>query len=138
MIRLATAPASPRVRAPRILHDDGELVPAQATHRVDRPRTAGEPAADLLQQRVADAVTQAVVHRLEVVEIDEQEGETLRRTGAAFQRMRQAIHEETAIGKSRQRVVIGMLFQLLSRRRELGDVFGDAQDEFRRAVSIPQ
>ena len=98
----------------------------------------GEALADLLQQRVADAVSLAVIDRLEVVEIDEQEAHAPARAATALQRMRQAIHEEPAVGKSRERIVIGVPFQLRACRGQFGNVFGDSKDEFRNAVFVQQ
>jgi hypothetical protein len=53
-----------------MFHDDRELVPAQAAHRVDRTGASGETIGDLLQELVADTVAHTVVDPLEVVEID--------------------------------------------------------------------
>ncbi len=55
--------------------EDGELVPAEPGDGVGRPHELLEPARDRHQQEVADRMAEAVVDRLEAVEIQEQHGE---------------------------------------------------------------
>ena len=74
-------------------------------------------------------MTEAVVHRLEVVEVDEQDGDPIR--GIAShppQRLRHPLDEVTPVGQVRERVVQGpvheLLLGLLARRDVVGDRCG--------------
>ena len=62
------------VLGPDILNEHGELVASEPGRRVEGPQAFGEVRRHPLQQLVSFAVAQAVVHRLEVVEVDEQHG----------------------------------------------------------------
>ena len=55
------------------VHDDGELVAADARHDVAGPDAAAQPLGEHEQQLVAGGVAAAVVDGLEVVEVDEQQ-----------------------------------------------------------------
>ena len=59
------------LRVDDAVEQDGELVAAEAGDGVGRPHGRLEPGGDLLQHEVAGGVTEAVVDRLEVVEVDE-------------------------------------------------------------------
>ena len=73
----------PRAARPRacILEQHGELVAAQPRDRV-AGRAAQQPLGHLDQQLVAGGVAEAVVDRLEVVEVEEEHGDLCRRAGA--------------------------------------------------------
>ena len=58
-----------------VLHEDGELVAAEARNRIARPKQRVEAPRDLLQESVACIVTEAVVDLLEAVEVDKQHRE---------------------------------------------------------------
>ena len=57
-----------------VLEEDGELVAAEASGRVARAEAAPQAVGDGTEQLVAGAVAEAVVHELEVVEVDEGDG----------------------------------------------------------------
>ena len=57
------------------LHHDDELVAAEAGEHVVVAQRRAQATGDRLQQLVADLVAEAVVDRLEVVEVDEQHGD---------------------------------------------------------------
>ena len=86
-------------------------------------RMAGTNAlGDRHEELVPCCVTEAVVHGLEVVEIDEEDGDEVRATDAALERVRYALREERAVRETRQRVVEGLVGQLILERSSLGDV----------------
>ena len=60
---------------PDVMDQEHELVAAEARDRVARAQRGAQPAADLLEQRVAEAVPPAVVDPLEAIEIQEEDGE---------------------------------------------------------------
>ena len=74
----------------------------------------------MAQQLVADAVTQRVVDFLEMVEVDEEHDERARRGGNI---VLQLGDEEAAIGKVRQRIVMGHMRDLGGDALALGHVF---------------
>jgi hypothetical protein len=61
-----------RLRA-EILEHDHELVTAETGDGIAVPNAAGQALGDLLQQQITHGVTERVVERLEVVEVDEQQ-----------------------------------------------------------------
>ena len=90
-----------------VLHEDDELVAAEAGHRVGGTHDPLEPAGHLDEQVVADGVAERVVDDLEPVEVEE---EHRHRTGPApgpGQGLAQLIHEQPAVGQPGQRVVQG-------------------------------
>ena len=70
------------------------------------PGAVLEPACDLLQQVVSNAMAERIVDTLESIEIDEQHCEFLILTFCRLNRSLQALAEELSIGQRRQLVVI--------------------------------
>ena len=58
-----------------LLHEDGELIPAEPGRRVPSPQAVAQPAGHFDQEGVSGGVTEAVVHQLEVVEVEEEHGQ---------------------------------------------------------------
>ena len=112
---LARAPDVP------LLDEHGELVPAQAGRRVPRADAGDEAPRDLDQDRVAGRVTEAVVHVLEVVEVDEEHRERPARAPRAQQRVLQPVAEQAAVRELRERVVEGLVHEPLLERLALVD-----------------
>jgi hypothetical protein len=67
-------------------------------------------------------VSEAVVHRLEVVEVDEQNRESGPAPPQSRNGMREAVFEERAVGQPSQRVVEGLVPELLLECLALADV----------------
>ncbi len=84
---------------------------------------------------VADRVAKAVVHRLEVVEI--QIDDRNRRVIAAGQSMVDPVAEQRTVGKPRERVVEGLVCELLLELLLVGDIDHEAPAVDRGARSIP-
>ena len=68
--------------AVEVADQDEELVAALAGDQVAGPRHRPEPLGHLAQELVAGGVAEAVVHELEVVEVDEEHGRARARSGA--------------------------------------------------------
>ena len=104
------------------VEQDGELVAAEARHRIGGAHRRAEPGGNLLEHEVSRRVPEAVVDRLEVVEVDEDDGD--RETAAlhAGERVLNAVGEERAIRKTRDRVVERLMRQLVLERLLLADV----------------
>ena len=81
-----------------------------------------DPLGDGDQQPVPDAVAEAVVDVLEVVEVEEQHGERLGGAVAAAQRVGEPVAEQLAVGEPGERVVERLVAELLLERLAVGDV----------------
>ncbi len=93
------------------LQQDGELVAAEPGDHVAISDAQGEAPSDLGQQGVAGVVAEAVVDRLEVVQVDEQHGDpvaTLPLEGGCG-----ALAEQHPVGQAGEVVVDGFVAQLL-------------------------
>jgi hypothetical protein len=108
-----------RSRGIGLFDQDRELVAAHARDRVGRRERRAQALADRLQQLVAGEVSQTVVDRLEVVEIEEQHG---RVSGAHDECMLDAIREQGSIREACQRVVERLMAELLLGLTPVGDV----------------
>ena len=96
------------------VEQDGELVAAEAGHRVHPADAVFEPAREVDEEAVAEVVAERVVDDLEAVEIDEEDGEAV--GGGALGPLdgeAQAVGEARAVGQARERVVEGELVNLL-------------------------
>src|ERR1039458_4034175 len=106
-------------RQRELLGDHDELVAAEAPQRIGVAYHALEPRGDRAQEFVADTVTERVVDRLEVVEIDEQR----RHRGLAATRAREhlldTVQDQRPIREPCQRVVCRQERKLLLAPREL-------------------
>ena len=92
-----------------LLDHHGELVAAEPCTRVLGTDARLEPLRDLDEQLVAGRVAEAVVDRLEVVEIDEQDREEVLPAMPPLERMRDAIREEHPVREPRERVVVRLV-----------------------------
>jgi hypothetical protein len=98
---------------------DAELVAAEAGDEIlVRAETRPQPVGDGAQQHIARRVAEAVIDRLEVVEIEEHH----RRRVAAMQLVADAGEEVGAVGHTGERVVIGAITELALQRAVGRDV----------------
>ena len=68
-------------------------------------------------------MAEAVIDDLEVVKVDEQDGRTLIRLARhASQRVRHAIPKERAVGETGERIVKGLVLELILQPLPIGDV----------------
>ena len=77
---------------------------------------------DLEQHRVAGGVAEAVVDRLEVVEVHEDDGQPRALAARARDRVADALDEQRAVGEVGDGVVEGLVGELLLERLALADV----------------
>ena len=104
------------------LAQDDELVPADASDDVARPRGTHETLADVGDQHVAVFVADGVVDVLQLVDVEEEDGDHLARGPGPFDGLGKFAHEQRAIGKRREAVVSGLVRQSrleLRRRRDV-------------------
>ena len=125
----ATAPAATRRAAPALQHavrrvgglldavdvleQQRELVAAEARRGVGRADARGQALRHLDEHLVAGGVPQAVVDRLEVVEVEEDHGHALALAARAGDRMADALGEQGAVRQAGHRVVEGLVGELL-------------------------
>ena len=72
-------------------------------------RQAAEPPGDGPEQVVAGGVAEAVVDRLEAVEVDEQDGDLDPSAGGRAERLLDPVEEEGPVRQAGQRVVEGLV-----------------------------
>ncbi|KQV49488.1 hypothetical protein ASC95_18005 [Pelomonas sp. Root1217] len=114
-------------QAADVLHQQHELVAANASHGVGVARRDPQTRGDLFEHRVAGSMAERVVDRLEAVKVDEQHGHlagiALRDLfpGArmTLKRMRQTVLEQHAVGQAGERVLERSSPQLLVGRLQL-------------------
>ena len=105
-----------------VLQQDAELVPADPRDRVARPALELESLRGRDQQLVARVMPQAVVDRLEPIQIqDEDRGPTPRARGTS-ERMIDAVAEHGAVRQACERIVERLLRQFLLQELPVGDV----------------
>ena len=118
-----------------LVEEDGELVAGQPARGVARPDGVGQPARDLDEEPIARAVTQRVVDRLEVVEVEEQDRRHRPVASPTCERVRDPIREQGPVGEPGERIVEGLVAQLGLELGSLGDVVGvDHEPGDRRVV----
>ncbi len=114
MMRSAVSAAS--WRGLDALEQDGELVAAEARGGVAGADARAQALADLEQDPVAGGVAEAVVDRLEVVEVDEDDGQADVVAAGAGDGVADALDEQRAVGEARDRVVEGLVLRAAPRR----------------------
>ena len=105
-----------------VLEQHRELVAAEARGGVGAADALVETARHLDQHLVAGGVPEAVVDRLEVVEVEEDHGEPAPLAPAAGDRVAHALGEQRAVGEPRHAVVEGLVGELLLEHLALADV----------------
>ena len=114
-----------------VLDQDRELVAAQPGGGVRGAKAPTESFRHGDEQLVACSVPEAVVHGLELVEVDEQHGHATRASFGAGERVVEAIREEGLVGEVGERVVERLVRQRDLQPDPLGDVAQapDASDD---------
>ncbi len=106
------------LRPVEAVEQHGELVAAEARDGVGRAHALAQALGDRDQQLVADRVAERVVDGLEVVDVDEQHGDG--RIGLG-ERLVDAVDEQRAVGQTRERVVVGLVLELVLELAQLPD-----------------
>ena len=96
-----------------VLEQEGELVAAEARGGVARAHARCKPLRDLGEHLVAGRVPEAVVDRLEVVEVEEHDRDAAVLAAIARDRVAHALREQCAVGEPGDRVVEGLVRELL-------------------------
>ena len=110
------------LRAADVLEQDRELVAAEARGGVAGADARVQALGDLEQHLVAGGVAEAVVDRLEVVEVDEDDGQARALAAGARDGVAHALDEQRAVGEVGDGVVEGLVGELLLERLALADV----------------
>ena len=101
----------------RLLDHHCELVAAQARRAVLGTQAALQAPGHRHQQLVAGGMPEAVVDRLEVVEVDEHDRDVL----FVDERLADRVGEQRAVGQAGERIVVGLMVELLLEDAELED-----------------
>jgi hypothetical protein len=111
-----------RFRVRDVVQQQDELVAPLTTDRVGLAHAVGQTRNHLQQQLVACGVSQRVVHPLELVQIEEQQGDPGPRALRHGQRMHEAVAQQNAVGQAGQCIVVGQKLDALLRVPALGDI----------------
>ena len=103
-----TASSRPEISSRRTANSS----PPNRARGVADSKRLDEAPGDRDQQVVAGCVPEAVVDELEVVEVEEQNGQQGPRSSCPRQRVLQPVQEQGTIGKPAQRVVERLVFEL--------------------------
>ncbi len=98
-----------------VLDDDHELVAAKPRQQVGFAQRAGQRLGHLLQQLVADPVSQRVIDVLEPVEIDVEHADVAAVALGLSDRLRQPLLQQQAVRQPGQRIARGQILQPLLR-----------------------
>ncbi len=101
---------------------DGELVAAEPRQHVGRTATLPQARAERAEQLVADRMAEAVVDRLEAVEVEHQHRSALVEPAMALNLARELLLEAVAVEQAREQVVIDQVPQADFELAPLGDV----------------
>jgi len=121
----------------RIATQQNKLVAAQTRDYVIRPRDCSQPCGNLLQQRVAGLMAEGVVDEFKMVQVDEQDGESVARCAGRCYRFVQSFAEAAAVRQIRQRVVAREVPDVLVGQLAVGDVTSDTHDTYDVVGSVP-
>ena len=105
------------LRRVHVLEEQRELVTAQAGDGVALPDAVLQPLGDVDQHRVAGGVPEAVVDRLEAVEVDEQQRDAGAAPPGDLQGVLDPVEQQAAVGEVGEQVVA----------RQVGHVLGQPQ-----------
>jgi hypothetical protein len=116
----ASSRRSATCRQRELLGDHDELVPAETPQRIGVADHAVQSRGDSSQELIASAVTEGVVDRLEVVEIDKQRRHRSLTAPRAREHLLDSIQDQRAVWEPGERVVGGQKRKLLIRALALG------------------
>jgi hypothetical protein len=118
-----------------VLQQHRELVAAQPARGVPAAAAAANALGHLHEQLVTRGVAEAVVDRLEVVEVEEQDGVTLGTTAFALQRALGPVLEQRAVRELGEPVVQGLMGQLVLQLLALGRVTAREHDRVDEGIA---
>jgi hypothetical protein len=98
-----------------VVADHAELVAAEPCDRVARAQRARQPLAQCAQQLVARVMAAAVVDELELVEVEEQDGDRRLAPCAVLDGLGETVDEQRAVGKAREGILHGLTAHLVLR-----------------------
>ena len=111
-----------RVLVDEVLAEHHELVATEPGDRVSGADGGAQSRRQLAQQQVTDVVPAGVVDELEIIEIEEQDRDPGSRPPGPRERVLQPVQEQGAVRQAGQRIVAGLVDQLLGGEVALGHV----------------
>ena len=100
-----------------VFEDDDELVTteprdgAEASYGFAGPGRSAEPFRDHLQEAIAYVMPIAIVHLFELIQVEEEDGETLFETRGPEYRLLELFHEEPSVGQAGQHIVVSEMIE---------------------------
>jgi hypothetical protein len=94
------------------LDQHGELVATETGHRVARAGGGADAFGHGHQQAVAGRMPEAVIDRLEVIEVQEQHADRISAPVASVHGMRETVQEQGAVGQAGEGVVESLVIEL--------------------------
>ena len=110
-------------QAAALAEDQDEFITPVAGHGIRIAQTIPQAVGHFDQQPVADPMPEAVVHELEIVEIDKGQRPPVAAPLRLAQHLLQPVLQQVAVGQAGQRVMRCLIFQLLAIVVLSGDVF---------------
>ena len=110
------------------LAQHGELVAAEAGDHVVRAQHGAQARADRPQQLVAGVVAERVVEHLQVVDVEEEQGEAAALGVGARDRLAEALHQQRAVREAGERVVQRVVADALLRALALDGAVEHVRD----------
>ena len=110
-----------------VLEQQRELVAAEPGDGVALPHTAGEPLGHVDQHRVAGGVAEAVVDRLEAVQVHEEQRDPGAAAPGHLQRVLDPVEQQSAVRQVGEEVVAGQVGHVLG-QPEPGERVGGDRD----------
>ena len=119
------------------VHDEEhELVAPDARDGIACSHAPAQPRRDLPQDLIADPVSHRVVHELESVEVEEEQGESRAGTLGLCESKHHVVLEELAVRKAGQRVVVREVLDLFLGALAVRDVDAGPLDDERAPVLL--
>ncbi len=107
-----------------LLAEDDELVSRQAGDGVGRSKGSSDAFGRSNKEIVAHLVPVGIIHRFEMIEVDEQDRHEFLRTAAAHDGMLDALEQKDPVGKAGQHIVDGSLVRAVGRFLQIGPRLG--------------
>jgi hypothetical protein len=105
-----------------VLDDDQKFVATESANGVRFSHQSAQAPRHLAEDAIADLVAEGIVDVLEAIEVDEQDGQSGLVAVGTLQGLVQSVAKQQAVGQAGQRVVVGLVIELIVGLPQFGDV----------------